>query len=148
MIQGRLVSFAREHGVATEQNTRLTFEDCKERKEPDIVFYPGICPPIQTDVTVINPCAPSWLSRSSGSHNWAIKTAMARKTKKYRASARAMGHSFTPLAFETHGKMDREVKNLLLRFAARTSGSRGMSCKRIWLSHSCGHTLAATRHRE
>ena len=81
MIQGRLVSFAREHGVATEQNTRLTFEDCKERKEPDIVFYPGICPPIQTDVTVINPCAPSWLSRSSGSHNWAIKTAMARKPR-------------------------------------------------------------------
>ena len=51
MIQGRLVSFAREHGVATEQNTRLTFEDCKERKEPDIVFYPGNCPAIQTDVT-------------------------------------------------------------------------------------------------
>jgi len=55
MIQGRLVSFAREHGVATEQNTRLTFEDCKERKEPDIVFYPGNCPAIQTDVTVTTP---------------------------------------------------------------------------------------------
>ena len=45
--------------------------------------------------------------------------------------------------------MDREVKNLLLRFAARTSGSRGMSVfdmqTDLALTLVRGNTLAATR---
>jgi len=41
MLQERLVTFARLHGVTTRQNPRYHNQDAKERLEPDVVFYPA-----------------------------------------------------------------------------------------------------------
>ena len=60
MLQHRLVAFAREQAVTTAQNVRLSLVEAKKKQEPDIIFYfrPK---PLETDVTVVNPCAPSKL---------------------------------------------------------------------------------------
>jgi hypothetical protein len=126
MIQSRFVAFAREHAVALQQNPRSSFEEAKELREPDVVFYPGITAPIETDVTVINPCAPSRIKRC-GAHRWASTEAKAKKNRKYLKAARAKGNTFKPLVFETHGKIAEEVKDLLHVFAARTPGVRGLA---------------------
>jgi hypothetical protein len=67
MIQDRFVAFAHLHGVTIKQNPRLDYEDAKQRVEPDVIFYPGVHEDVQTDITVINPCAPHRMK--GGAHN-------------------------------------------------------------------------------
>ena len=127
MIQDRFVAFARIHNVTTKLTPRLSFQDAKERLIPDIIFYPGTHAPVQTDVSVINSCAPYILGHSSQGHKWATKRRKAEKNKKYRAKAVAQGDMFRPLVFETHGKMAEEVKTTLDMLASRTTMSRGLA---------------------
>jgi hypothetical protein len=63
-LQGRFVALAREQGCATEQNPRLSIEDAKNQQEPDVVFYFGFGRPVEADITVVNPTAPSYVCRS------------------------------------------------------------------------------------
>ena len=125
MIQDRLVAFARLHGVTIKQNPRLDYEDAKQRLEPDVIFYPGVHEPVQTDVTVINPCAPFRLA--NGGHKWATKAQKARKKLKYHANAKARGDIFRPLVFETHGKMSEEIGLTLDMLASSTPTDRGLA---------------------
>ena len=115
MLQARLVGFAREQGVATSQNVRQTIDEGR-RVEPDIIFlFPGR--PLETDVTVVNPCCPTnrFFTLSKPLH--AIHVAERTKKRKYEDQARARGHDFVPLAFGTHGGMADDVGNLLRKLA-------------------------------
>jgi hypothetical protein len=125
MLQAKLVKFAHEHCVATQQNPRLTVEKAKGMLEPDIVFYSGIAKPLETDVTVINACSHKRVESSKS--KFAMKEARARKVQKYRKRAMENGHDFAPLVFETHGAMGEEVDQLLRRVAANTEGGRGLA---------------------
>jgi len=127
MIQDRFVAFARLHGVHTRQNVRLPNQDADARLEPDVIFYTGTQEPVQTDITVINPCAPFRLQKSSRAHLWATKTQRSKKNLKYRAKARERGDTFKPLVFETHGKMDKDIDTLLEMLASRTPMDRGLA---------------------
>jgi hypothetical protein len=132
MLQARLVAFAHQHGVGTVCNTRYTFEEAKgrsQRREPDVVFFPAVddLKPIETDVTIVNPCAPHRLQ--SGEYKYTTNRAKARKIKKYLTSARAQDHNFLPLCFETHGNIDSDVKDLLHIFASRTPGVQGLAVR-------------------
>ena len=127
MLQSRLVAFARLHGVTTRQNPRLTYQDAKERLEPDVIFYPGVHEPVQTDITVVNPCAPSVLKQRGQAHLWASKVRRAKKRLKYLAAATARDELFRPLIFETHGKISDEVDTTLEMLAARTPMDRGLA---------------------
>jgi hypothetical protein len=125
MIQDRFVAFAHLHGVTIKQNPRLDYEDAKQRVEPDVIFYPGVHEDVQTDITVINPCAPHRMK--GGAHKWATKSQKARKMRKYLANARARGDIFRPLVFETHGKMSEEIGLTLDMLASGTTMDRGMA---------------------
>jgi hypothetical protein len=127
MLQNRFVAFARLHGVTTRQNPRLNYQDAKEKLEPDVIFYPGIHEPVQTDITVVNPCAPSILKRSREAHKWATNERRARKRLKYLQNATARGELFRPLIFETHGKISEEVDTTLDMLASRTQMDRGLA---------------------
>jgi len=127
MIQDRFVAFARFHGVHTRQNVRLPNQDADARLEPDVIFYPGTFGPVQTDITVINPCAPFRLKHHRNAHKWATTTKKREKERKYLAKAQEKGDSFKPLVFETHGKMDKEIYNLLEMLATRTTFDRGLA---------------------
>lgn len=127
MLQSRLVSFARLHGVTTRQNPRLTYQDAKEKLEPDVIFYPGVHEPVQTDITVVNPCAPSILKRSRFAHLWATNQRRAVKRRKYLHNATARGELFRPLIFETHGKISEEVDITLDMLASRTPMDQGLA---------------------
>ena len=133
MLQGRLVAFAREHGVATRQNPRLTLEDCKGQQEPDVVFYSAMAPAQETDVTVVNPCAWSYIAKTAKDTRKVAKLAHAKKCSTYEEQAKERQHSFTPLVFETHGKMLDEVRKLIKSFAASTSGSSGLAVQSMVL---------------
>ena len=87
MIQDRFVAFARFHGVHTRQNVRLPNQDADARLEPDVIFYPGTFGPVQTDITVINPCAPFRLKHHRNAHKWATTTKKREKERKYFAKA-------------------------------------------------------------
>jgi len=149
MIQERFVEFARLHGVTTRQNPRLTYQDAKERLEPDVIFYPGTHAPIQTDVTVINPCAPSRIGEdgSKRGHRWATTQQKAKKNLKYLAKATAKGDLFKPLVLETHGKMGEEIDLLLDLLASQTPTSRGLAVTdmklRLATTLAKGNALAA-----
>ena len=127
MLQERLVTFARLHGVTTRQNPRYHNQDAKERLEPDVVFYPAPHAPVQTDVTVVNPCAPFRLKGERGGFRFATKNQKALKNRKYLARAKERGDMFKPLVFETHGKMDEEIKDLLNMLASKTPMDRGLA---------------------
>jgi hypothetical protein len=127
MLQNRFVAFARLHGVTTRQNPRLTYQDAKERLEPDVIFYPGVHEPVQTDITVVNPCAPSVLARGGKAHTWATKMRRAKKRLKYHNAATERDEIFRPLIFETHGKISDEVDTTLEMLAARTPMDRGLA---------------------
>jgi hypothetical protein len=133
MIQDRLVTFARLHGVTTRQNPRYALQDQRTRVEPDIVFYPVPHAALQTDVTVINPCAPSRLQRSTQAHQWASKEQKSRKNRRYLDNAKQQGQRFEPLVFETHGKMADEVKELLDTLASRTPTHKGLAVRDMQL---------------
>jgi hypothetical protein len=147
MIQERLVTFARQHSVPTRQNPRLVDQPADERLEPDVVFYPGITEPIQTDVTVINPCAPFRLAGSKNGHLYATSRQRTRKNTKYLAQAEQKGEKFKPLVFETHGKMDTDVSLLLELLASRTPMDRGLAVSDMKLDLAVtlarGNALAA-----
>ena len=147
MIQDRFVAFARQHGVHTKTNPRLLTQTKEQRLQPDVVFYPGTHAPLQTDVTVINPCAPYILKKSTRAHNWATKTRKAEKRLKYLAAAKAKGDDFKPLVFETHGKMAEEIKDLLNMLASNTTMDRGLAVSDMQLDLAVtlarGNALAA-----
>jgi hypothetical protein len=125
MLQARLVAFAREHAVATQQNPRLSIEDAKELQEPDIIFYPGVAKPIETDVTVANACCPSKVAQTARCAQWPVKEARAGKKRKYLEQARLRGNTFDPLVFTTHGDMGEEVRKLLRTLASNVDASQG-----------------------
>ena len=137
MIQRRLVAFAREQGYTVQQNERLRIEDTKEMQEPDIIFYGG-AKPLETDVTVVNPCAPSKITRTASNPDSAINTANTNKKRRYDRQAQARNNDFAPLAFETHGAMAEEVHNLLQKLAAKTRGVHG------WAARDMALDLAVT----
>jgi hypothetical protein len=127
-LQSRFVAFAREQGCTVEQNPRLTVEDAEKQQEPDVVFYFGRGPALETDVTVVNPTAPSYLRRSAiPVGGGALLVAEKRKEAKYGDRARARGRDFCPLAFETHGRAGKDVLKLLGRLASLTEGGIGLS---------------------
>ena len=127
-LQARFVSFAREQSCAVEQNPRLSVEDARNQQEPDVVFYFGFGRPIEADITVVNPTAPSYVGRSvhpvAGA---ALASAEGRKDKKYEHSAYRRGRQFYPLAFETQGRMGHDIVTLLKRFAAQTESGTGLA---------------------
>ena len=83
MLQHRLVAFAREQAVTTAQNVRLSLVEAKKKQEPDIIFYfrPK---PLETDVTVVNPCAPSKLLQTLARADSAMQARCNVKNNKYR----------------------------------------------------------------
>ena len=123
MLQARLVAFAREQAVPTQQNVRLTINDAKNRQEPDIIFY--LPRPLETDVTVVNPCAPTMLMKTINKPGSAMGIRAQRKDNKYLDAAQKRGHDFVALAFETHGRMGQEVLDLLAKLAANTADEAG-----------------------
>ena len=144
MIQGRLVSFVREHGVATEQNTRLTFEDCKERKEPDIVFYPGNCPS--------KPTSPSSTPAPQAGSAAAPDRTTGRSRRPWPEKPRSTAPA--PVLWDTRSLRSRsrrtarwiEKSRISLQPARQVpEACPSSTCKRIWLSHSCAGTLLQQR---
>ena len=97
-LQARFVAMAREQGCTIEQNMRLCTDDAKKQLEPDIIFYFGFGAPVEADITVVNPNAPSYVARSihpvAGA---ALATAEGRKDNKYEYSAYSRGRHFMPL---------------------------------------------------
>ena len=81
-VQGKLVGFAREHGVATKQNNRVSVEDAKNNQEPDIIFYSGLAPAQETDLTVVNPCSASYISKTIRNPRKPAEDAHAAKCRK------------------------------------------------------------------
>jgi len=127
-LQARLVAMAREQGCTTEQNMRLTTDDARKQLEPDIIFYFGFGAPVETDITVVNPNAPSNVARSrhpiAGA---ALAGAEGRKDNKYEHSAYRRGRHFMPLAFETQGRASQHILTLLKRIAAHTEPGTGLA---------------------
>ena len=143
MLQSRLVSFARLHGVTTRQNPRLNYQDAKEKLEPDVIFYPGIHEPVQTDITVVNSCAPSIIKRSKRAHLYATNERRAKKRLKYLRNATARGELFRPLIFETHGKISEEVDVTLDMQASRTPMAKPDMKLDLAVTLARGNALAA-----
>jgi len=127
-LQGRFVAFAREQGCATEQNPRVTVDDARNQQEPDVVFYFGSGRPVEADITVVNPTAPSYVSRSiHPAGGAALAIAEGRKENKYDHHAYRRGRHFSPLAFETQGRMSDHILTLLKRIAAQTESGTGLA---------------------
>ena len=78
-----------------QQNERLQIEDVKEMQEPDIIFYGGV-KPLETDVTVVNPCAPSKIKRTASNPHSALGTANTNKKRRYEEQAHARENDFSP----------------------------------------------------
>ena len=141
MVQHRFAAFAHEQGMAVRQNVRQTIDDAVEmrkRQEPDIIFYPGISKPLETDITVVNPCCPSKIRHTLNKPNWATHDAGARKRGKYEHTARLRGNDFAPLVFETHGNRGKEVDDLLFKLADSSTGSKA------WVARDMALDLAVT----
>src|SRR4051812_1025632 len=87
LMQHRLVAFAREQAVTTQQNVRLSIHDTPAKQEPDVVFY--FSPKaLETDVTVVNPCAPSKLMHTISKPGSALRSRCEDKNRKYLDQAR------------------------------------------------------------
>ena len=104
-------------------------EDAKKNQEPDIVFHSGVAKSQETDITVVNPCAGSYIVKTKRNSSKAAEDVHARKCRKYLERATQRGHSFTPLVFETHGRMHEDVRTLLHTFAANTVGRSGLAVR-------------------
>jgi hypothetical protein len=115
------------------QNPRLTIEEAKNCQEPDIVFYQGISRPLETDITVVNPCCPSKLQRTLKKTGFALREAGREKVRRYAEQAEKRTHEFAPLAFETHGAMGEEVGVLLRKLAANTPDTQGHGARSMAL---------------
>ena len=148
MMQHRLVSFAREQALAVKQNPRLTVEDAKKILEPDVIFY-FLPKPLETDVTVVNPCAPSWLQQTLIKAGTALHSQCQKKCKKYLDSALLRAHDFAPLGFETHGRFSQHVLDLLAKLASNTPDNVGYAIADMTLDLSLtlvrGNALCARR---
>jgi Reverse transcriptase (RNA-dependent DNA polymerase) len=131
MLQHRLAAFAREHNVTTQQNARLVIGDRAKRQEPDIIFY--FPTPLETDVTVVNPCCPTRLMQTLSSAGAALRSKCKEKTDKYLAGSMQRGRHFAPLAFETHGRFGPPVNTLLLKMAANLRDEVGLAVKDMTL---------------
>jgi len=92
------------------------------------VFYPG-GEVHETDITVVDPCSAGYLGQNKGNVKLTTKKAYEEKQRKYLEGAKARGHTFTPLVFETHGKMHDDVKTLLEMFASNTIGRSGLAVR-------------------
>jgi hypothetical protein len=126
-LQARFVAFAREQGCATAQNPRVSVEDARTQLEPDVVFFFGFGRPVEADITVVNPTAPSYVSRSAHPVGGAaLASAEGRKENKYEHSAYCRGRYFLPLAFETQGRMSHHILTLLKRIAGLTESGTGL----------------------
>jgi len=129
-LQNRFVALAREQGYTTEQNPRESVHDAAKMLEPDIVFYFGLGYAIETDITVVNPTAPSYVARSSypvrGS---ALNSTEQRKKNKYEERANMRGRNFLPLGFETHGLVGPGVLKLLQQLAKQTDPGIGLAVR-------------------
>lgn len=148
LMQHRLVAFAREQAVTTQQNVRLSIHDTPAKQEPDVVFY--FSPKaLETDVTVVNPCAPSKLMQTLSKPGSALRTRCEDKNRKYLAQARERGNDFAPLGFETHGRFGQPVLCLLTRLAGNTPDNLGHSVAEMSLDLSLtlvrGNALCARR---
>jgi hypothetical protein len=148
MLQHRLVAFAREQAVTTKQNERFSLEHARKKQEPDIVFYFG--PETwETDVTIVNPCAPSRLLQTLSKPGAALTSRCREKDRKYLAEAKVRGHSFFPLGFETHGRFGQPLLDLLARFASSTPDHVGFAVADMALDLSLtlvrGNALCARR---
>jgi hypothetical protein len=127
-LQARFVAIAREQGCTIEQNVRLDADDAKKQLEPDIIFYFGWGAPVETDVTVVNPNAPSYVARSKRPvAGAAMAIAEGRKGHKYEHAAYRRGRHFMPLAFETQGRASEHILALLKRIAAHTEPGTGLA---------------------
>src|SRR6185436_1837396 len=83
-----------------------------------------------------NPCrrpsrsstpAPLLDSSTTPMRTGGLPTKKREKERKYLTQAQAKGDSFKPLVFETHGKIDKDVYNLLEMLASRTTFDRGLA---------------------
>ena len=124
MLQHRLVAFAREQAVTTAQNVRLSLVEAKKKQEPDIIFYfrPK---PLEADVTVVSPCAPSKLLQTLARADSAMQARCNVKNNKYLLNAHERGNDFVPLGFETHGRFTKQVVDLLTKLAGNTPDNIG-----------------------
>jgi len=96
--------------------------------EPDIVFYFALGQVIETDITVVNPTAPSYVARSKYPvKGAALLSAEQRKKNKYEERANTRGRQFLPLAFDTHGNTGQGVLKLLHRLATLTDTGIGLA---------------------
>jgi hypothetical protein len=148
MLQHRLVAFAREQAVTTAQNVRLSIMEARKKQEPDVIFY--FAPkPLETDVTVVNPCAPSRILQTLSKAGSAVRMRCDAKNKKYLEPARERGHEFAPLGFETHGRFTKQVVNLLTKLAGNTPDNIGHAVSDMILDLSLtlvrGNALCARR---
>ena len=148
MLQHRLAAFAREQAVTTKQNERFSLEHARTRQEPDIVFYFG--PETwETDVTVVNPCAPTRLLQTLSKPGAALTARCREKDRKYLAEAKKRGHNFSPLGFETHGRFGQPLLDLLTKFAGSTPDDVGYAVSDMVLDLSLtlvrGNALCARR---
>jgi len=148
MMQQRLVAFAHEQALHLKQNPRYTVDDAKNNQEPDVVFY--FSPkPLETDVTVTNPCAPFRLQQTLIKPGTALHMACNKKNTKYLETANARGHDFAPLGFETHGRFSQHVLDLLAKFASNTPDNVGYAVADMTLDLSLtlvrGNALCARR---
>jgi hypothetical protein len=149
---------AREQGCVTEQNQRHTIDDAKTQLEPDVIFYFGFGPAVETDITIINPNAPSYVARSAQPvAGAALTTAEGRKDSKYEHSAYRRGRHFLPLAFETQGRASRHILTLLKRIAALTEPGIGLAVGDMMMdlqitlvrgNAECAQTVLARAARE
>ena len=126
LLQHRLVAFAREQAVTTKQNERFSLEHARGKQEPDIVFYFG-ADTLETDVTVVNPCAPTRLLHTLSKPGAALAARCKEKNRKYLENAQQRGHQFSPLGFETHGRFGQPLLNLLTRLAGNTPDHVGIA---------------------
>jgi hypothetical protein len=148
MLQHRLVAFAREQNVATKQNERFSLEHARTRQEPDIVFYFG-AETWETDVTVVNPCAPSRLLQTLSKPGAALTARCNQKIRKYLPGATSRSHQFFPLGLETHGRLGQPLIDLLAKFAGNTPDHNGYAIADMALDLSLtlvrGNALCARR---
>ena len=150
MLQERLVTFARLHGVTTRQNPRYHNQDAKERLEPDVVFYPAPHAPVQTDVTVVNPCAPFRLKGERGGFRFATKNQKALKNRKYLARAKERGNMFASKTPMDRGlaltDMQLDLAITLARGNARAASTTIAWAQRARDSRRALHPLSADDH--
>lgn len=101
---------ANKYGVMTIVEPRLYFGEDKRR--PDITFILGRNH-LATDITVVNPCCPTYLPHAASTPGHAAFTAAEHKEQKHGSNVEALGHRFVPLAIEAFGHFDALTERIL-----------------------------------